>query len=306
MPARRTTVAQKRPQYFLADLVAIIALGGLVLALVRSFGQPRNPVGIFFLIWVGRHRLAHVQRSARATYLRGMRAAFRAAKKEAFASSLPSMRSASARPRPVAEGAGHRLLGFACPRRDRRGPHAIPDHGFGRFPASLDILDCSVSHRLAPPAHAALGAIHRPSRRAVLGGFGATQSRSVREMRDPCPTCGHDRASDLPSMPSGAPPQGAITEGASQGRPGDSRSVVDVVILAGFMLPDSVSSHLGVSYWVALPLVVVAAMVGLPAVFFVAAVLVVVLIYVVRARRLKASPISSQGPGRLPAKTVRW
>jgi len=63
-----------------------------------------------------------------------------------------------------------------------------------------------------------------------------------------------------------------------------------LVILAGFMLPDYVSSHLGVSYWVALPLVVVAALVGLPAVFFVAAVLVVVLVYVVRARRFKSEP----------------
>jgi predicted RNA-binding Zn-ribbon protein involved in translation (DUF1610 family) len=43
-------VARRRSQFFLADLVAIIALAGLALAVVRSFGQPGIPVGLFVLI----------------------------------------------------------------------------------------------------------------------------------------------------------------------------------------------------------------------------------------------------------------
>jgi len=59
-----------------------------------------------------------------------------------------------------------------------------------------------------------------------------------------------------------------------------------VGIFAGFMLPVSASSHLGISYWIALPLVIVAAMVGIPAVFFVA----MVLLSVVRASRRRGGP----------------
>ena len=40
----------RRSQFFLADLVAIIALAGLVFALPRSFGRNDPPVGIFVLI----------------------------------------------------------------------------------------------------------------------------------------------------------------------------------------------------------------------------------------------------------------
>jgi hypothetical protein len=124
--------------------------------IVRAARQPRCSL---FLNLVGRHRLAHVQSQARVTCLRRMRAAIHTAKTKDLAGSLPSMRSASARSRAVAESAGHWLLGCPHAHRDHRGPHTIPHHGFGRFPASLDILDCSLSHRLALRGNAAHGVI---------------------------------------------------------------------------------------------------------------------------------------------------
>jgi len=45
-------VARRRPQYYLADLVAIVALSGLGLALLRSFEQPGSFVAIFILLWL--------------------------------------------------------------------------------------------------------------------------------------------------------------------------------------------------------------------------------------------------------------
>jgi hypothetical protein len=43
-------MARKRPQYYLADLVAIVAICGLVLGLFQSFASPVNVVGIIVLI----------------------------------------------------------------------------------------------------------------------------------------------------------------------------------------------------------------------------------------------------------------
>jgi len=63
-----------------------------------------------------------------------------------------------------------------------------------------------------------------------------------------------------------------------------------VGIVAGFILWDLVGLRLGVSYWIALPLVIVATVVGLPAAFIVAVFLVLVSVSEVRARRLKSEP----------------
>ena len=45
-------MARNRLQFFLADLIALIAVSGLSLALVRSIDQLASAIGIGLLIWL--------------------------------------------------------------------------------------------------------------------------------------------------------------------------------------------------------------------------------------------------------------
>ena len=135
-------MALTRPRFFLADLVAIIALAGLALTLVRSFGKPGIPVGIFVLIGLVVIAVAHVQSHARGACLRPVRAAIHSANQEGCAPCLLSMRSTSARSRPVPENSGFRQLRCLWRRLARRGSLPIPTVDICRLPHCLHPLDC--------------------------------------------------------------------------------------------------------------------------------------------------------------------
>jgi len=273
------TVARSRLQYFLADLVAIVALGGLVLALVRSTEQPANFVGILFLICL----VGTVWLTLRK--MRGQPACEECGRRFVPPRKRPSI--------PLCPRCGQPQLG---PGRSRKAL-AISFWAVLALIVIVVALVRFLTVDLAGSAHPsiswiALYGIALPLQLTLLLGLSLVLLGarfwvgSARRKPVPCEKCGSIIPPEGTTGPLICPRCRLRHLPKEQLRKEQAKGVWIILALllimglfAGFMLPVSVSSHLGVSYWVALPLVIVATTVGLPVIVFVA----LVLLYVVRA-----------------------
>ncbi len=278
-------MAGKRPQFFLADLVAIVALAGLALALVQSFWQRANPAGIYLLF--GLVAVAW-------TIFRAMRGA------------------------PACEECGRRFL----PPRKKASPSLCPQCGqpqlgLGRSRNPLKIafwvdlallvvavvlivfatMDLVGSARPLIPG-SALGII-LPLMAVLLPGlfdlflFAQFPADSARQKPVPCEKCGSTIPTSGTSGPLICPrcrlrqlPKEQLRKEHAKGFWIIFALLLIIGFFAGFMLTGFGGSGSRMSYWIALPVGIVATVVGLPAIFFV----VLLSLFVVQARRFQREP----------------
>jgi len=278
-------VAGWRPEFFLADLVAIIALGGLVLALVLQPVQSASAAGIFFLIvfvliaW----KILRVMREA-----------------------------------PACEECGRRLM----PPRQIASPTLCPEcgqpqPGTGRshkalvigfwavlallLLAGVLILLLSMDLVRSPRALVswdALGFALPLGLKLLLVLFSVLfiarfleESAGVKP--GPCENCRSIKLQEgatglliCPRCRLRHLPEEQLPKEQARGTWNILALLQILGLLVGFMLAGFVDSHYGMNYWIAVPLVIVATTVGLPAVL----IAVLALLSVVRVRRLRAEP----------------
>ncbi len=275
-------MALRRPRFFLADLVAIIALAGLALTLMRSFGKSGTPVGIFVLIGlvaIAWHTF-RVMREAPLCDKCGRRFILR------IKNAVP----------PVCAQCGQLQLG---PGRSRK---ALAIANYAIFTV---VFLAAVFYRFLPSEFVGSPIAFIPwiaFRIALSLGMmlflvlflvllvARFLKASAPQKPAPCENC---RSIIPPSAATGplicprcrlgyAPRPQAQNERIKRGRI-ILATLLGVILLAGFILPNILNSHFGINYWIALPLVIVATIIGFVAVIFV----VLVLLNVMRAGRLK-------------------
>jgi hypothetical protein len=283
-------VPQKRPQYFLADLVAIVALCGLVLAIVRMPGQQTSVISPLLLALV----------FAALIIYRRMRGA----------STCDECGRRFTRPRTT-------VLHILCPRCG----HRQQSHGWLQRTqgvlfqvmlgfaivaviAIVQLVSLAVSLTGLPPSLISRIASYRIIAFfplwlllgvTIVLRFARSRFNSARRKPLPCERCGII-----------IPPE-AITEPLICHRcrlhhlpPEQSRKeqakgwliMVAMLLLAGIglaiLLGDWASSRLGLNSWTAIPLVIIATIIGFPAACLIIALLILVPVNLVHRRRFRS------------------
>jgi hypothetical protein len=274
-------VARQRVQFFLADLVAIIAIGGLALALVRSIERPVNDFGIALLIGlvVFAWKLFRMKREAPACAECGRR--FITPRTKTSPPPCPRCGQPQDGPGPtpkvlaIGSRAGLALLVLAVVLvrflQSNLGSSLIPSGYWMAVPLICIVLVASFYVLMLARFMADSG-----------------QLKSV-----PCENCGC-------IIPPLSPPEPLICARCRHRRLPEKQLrkqqakgfgillalLLIVGLFAGFMVPVFAGSRFGITYWIAVPLVVVATMVGVPAVLFV----VLVSLTLIRGSRMRVEP----------------
>jgi predicted RNA-binding Zn-ribbon protein involved in translation (DUF1610 family) len=273
-------VARKRPQFLLADLVAIIAVGGLALALIRT-GQDAEAIGIsvlfgfVFLAW----NLFRLKRAAHACEVCGRRFI------------APKLKASP----PLCPQCGQTQIG----RGRTRKALAI---GFWAVLALLSltvVLMCFLPVNLVRSPLPFVSWVAPPLATMLLMGlffvllFARFMADSPQLKPVPCEKCGFI----VPANTTTGPlicnrcqlqhlPKDQLRKQQAKGFGIILGLLLMVGMFAGFLLSDFAGSYFGMSFWLIVLLVVMATMVGLPVVLFV----VLVLLNLVRGRRLRDEP----------------
>jgi hypothetical protein len=274
----RTTLARRNPQYFLADLVAIVALGGLAMALVRSIDRPASVIGISLLLGlvVLAWKWFRMKREAPACAECGRRSVTRIQK-----TSIPSCPQCG-QPQ-VGTGRTREFL-------------AISSRAFLALLLLAVILVRFLQSDLARFPLPSKSWIALPLTMMVLLTLFYVRklARSVADSDQlksvPCENCG----CIIPPFSSTTPlicarcrlrrlPEKQLRKQQAKGFGIMLALLMILGLFAGFMVPVFAGSHFGITYWLAVPLVVVATLVGLPAVLFV----VLVSLTLIRGSRMR-------------------
>jgi DNA-directed RNA polymerase subunit RPC12/RpoP len=261
-------VAHRRYQFFLADLAAIIALAGLILALARSLSQNGPPVGIFVLvglvvvIWRSfrvMRALPVCERCERRFYLPPPKP------KPAVCPECGHPEQRSDRMRKRLAVASWAILAILLLTGSLI--RLLPMEFVG---SPIDVLPW-IALRLALPLLTLvllalfLALLFARLRHALPGvkpvpceNCGATFSMNEAPTPIVCPRC-------LQGRP---PMTQTQKENVKLGRR-ILAVILVLTLLAVFFLPDFISDHFGFNYWIALPLAIATALIGIPAAGFV-------------------------------------
>jgi predicted RNA-binding Zn-ribbon protein involved in translation (DUF1610 family) len=274
-------VAQRRAQFFLADLVALIAVGGLALAFVRSIEHPVNAIVISLLIAfvVVAWKMFRMTREAPACAECGRR--FIAPTQKTLPTLCPQCGQPRIRPGRTRKdlAVGSRAVLAALVLAVVVAPFLPPD--LARVPFGLQSL-------LAPPL----------SIMVILTIFSlvflARYLGDVAQLDPmPCEKCGCVLPPNSTSTPLICPrcrlrclPEKQLRKKQATGFGIILALLLMVSLEAGFRLADFAGSHFGLGYRIAVLVVVVATMVGSPVVL----VGVLVILNLVRGGRLRSEP----------------
>ncbi len=280
-------MARRRPLFFLADVVAIIALCGLFLALMRPPWQSANTAGILFLIWllVVVWKMFRILREAPSCAECGRR--FVAREQIASPALCPQCGQPRPRPRPGRSSKALVISFWAV-------LGLLLLAGVLTLLLSLDL----VRSPRALASWDALGSALHSWFVLLLVLFSVlliarflVESAGVKP--GPCEKCGSIKRPKGATGPLICPRCRLRHLPKEQLRKQQAKGIWIILCLllivgsfVGFVMTNLLSSHLGMNYWLALPLLILATMVGLPVVL----IAVLTTRFLVRTIRLRAEP----------------